>query len=234
VACFKDKSGERFGLLTVVSCAEGYKKTHWHCICDCGNKVVVPGSNIGRSTNSCGCLWKKAVKKEMIGKRFGHLIVVEEAQSKSYKGAKFAMYRCSCKCGGELVTFGMSLRNGDTVSCGCAYSDAGKKRKKPFEHHRADWQFRNKRRRAARLNAFHPYNKELFDLLEKEAYDLVTLRNNLTGVKWQVDHIVPLISKLVCGLHNEFNLRVITAMENNVKGNRYWPDMPAEVLACSN
>jgi len=41
-----------------------------------------------------------------------------------------------------------------------------------------------------------------------------------TRIQYQVDHIVPLISKVVCGLHCEDNLRVITAEENNAKKNR--------------
>lgn len=47
-----------------------------------------------------------------------------------------------------------------------------------------------------------------------------------TGIPHQVDHFVPLRSLLVCGLHCEANLRVITARENQSKANRYWPDMP--------
>lgn len=46
------------------------------------------------------------------------------------------------------------------------------------------------------------------------------------GEDVHVDHIVPLRSKLVCGLHVQTNLRLIGAGPNRVKGNRLWPDMP--------
>lgn len=59
-----------------------------------------------------------------------------------------------------------------------------------------------------------------------EAYDLAKLRTKAFGYKWSVDHIVPLKSKIVCGLHVENNLRVIPASMNSIKGNRVWPDMP--------
>ena len=40
-----------------------------------------------------------------------------------------------------------------------------------------------------------------------------------------VDHIVPLFSEKVCGLHVQDNLRCIPAKLNAYKQNRYWPDM---------
>lgn len=40
----------------------------------------------------------------------------------------------------------------------------------------------------------------------------------------EVDHIIPLKSKLVCGLHVEFNLRVVPMSENRRKSNKFNPE----------
>lgn len=60
----------------------------------------------------------------------------------------------------------------------------------------------------------------------EEAYALAKLRESVTGGRWHVDHIVPLKSDRVCGLHTDSNLRVIPAAENIRKRNLWWPDMP--------
>jgi len=59
-----------------------------------------------------------------------------------------------------------------------------------------------------------------------EYYETADGLGMLTGKWYNVDHIVPLQSPLVCGLHTEQNLQVITRQENNKKHNNVWPGMP--------
>jgi len=73
------------------------------------------------------------------------------------------------------------------------------------------------RRRAANYQAVAKWANNFFI---QEAYRLARLRSKLFGFKWHVDHIVPLRSPVVCGLHVETNLQVIPASANFSKGNR--------------
>lgn len=55
----------------------------------------------------------------------------------------------------------------------------------------------------------------------KEIYKKAVELTESTGVMHEVDHIVPISHKLVCGLHNEFNLQVLTKTENREKRNKF-------------
>jgi hypothetical protein len=95
----------------------------------------------------------------------------------------------------------------------------------------ADWSKRNapklnaaKAKRMADKKQATPKWANLFFI--EEIYDLARLRTKYSGVKHSVDHIVPMTSKLVQGLHVEHNLRVIRHTQNISKKNRWWPDMP--------
>ena len=54
----------------------------------------------------------------------------------------------------------------------------------------------------------------------KKLYIEAQRLTKLTGERYVVDHIVPLINDEVCGLHVPWNLRVITQDENLVKSNK--------------
>ena len=83
----------------------------------------------------------------------------------------------------------------------------------------------NAKRRAAKLQA-SPKWLTKFDLdYIKSIYIQAKELEKIDGIERNVDHIVPLKGKTVCGLHVPWNLQILTSIDNLKKSNK---------LDCSN
>ena len=65
------------------------------------------------------------IKLDLIGQRFGRLIVISKAPVQDRNGKKIAFWNCKCDCGKEISTQTHCLRRKKfpTKSCGCYKND---------------------------------------------------------------------------------------------------------------
>ena len=120
--------GNVYGRLTVIEEAGKNKenRTLWLCQCECGNKKIIPGTNLRKgTTKSCGCLSKDVFlqhvqerfeEKNLVGQRFGRLLVIEKTEKRQYGKV---IYKCQCDCGNICEVCSNSLVSNLTKSCGC-------------------------------------------------------------------------------------------------------------------
>lgn len=63
---------------------------------------------------------KLKIKKDLTGKKFGRLTVIEQAEDHVFlNGKKAAQWLCKCDCGNYITVLGNNLTRNHTRSCGC-------------------------------------------------------------------------------------------------------------------
>ena len=66
------------------------------------------------------CLNNYKLPKDIVGTRFGKLVVVSlDSYKQKGKKQRISFWYCKCDCGGEKVVCLQNLRRGHTKSCGC-------------------------------------------------------------------------------------------------------------------
>lgn len=121
----KDLTGHKFGKLTVIDMIYDYNdnksQTYCKCICECGNIIKRSANSLKRrsqsSLQSCGCAKNELANmksKNVVGKKFGRLFVIEE-----YPNAGNRKLKCICDCGNEVIKTKRDVISGHTQSCGC-------------------------------------------------------------------------------------------------------------------
>lgn len=101
------------------------------------------------------------------------------------------------------------------------------------------WKLNNKdknamheqKRRALKLNAIPSWFGEFDEFVLAEAFHLSSIRERVTNIKWQVDHLIPLQAKQACGLHCFNNIQVIPQKLNSFKLNKMIFTNPFEWIA---
>ncbi len=86
-------------------------------------------------------------------------------------------------------------------------------RRRYYAKHKAKARAKDAAREAAKAHRT-PWQTEFDRFAFEEAYALLPLRKEATGVEWHVDHMLPLRARTVSGLHVGNNIAVIPASVN--------------------
>ena len=110
-------------------------------------------------------------------------------------------------------------RYNDVAAYGAAWREQNKDRIKQYVKENAGLYAFHSACRRKKVKQATPTWAELDQI--KLLYEQAALLTLHTGVEHAVDHSIPIINNLVCGLHCVANLRVITRAENAAKSNKF-------------
>lgn len=109
-----DLIGRSFGTLKVSQkVISADRHAYWKGACTVCKQSFTKRTSDLRNGQGCPCQGTKPIN---LGDRFGYLKVDFLADTK--QGSRY--YKCTCSCGTGTVVREFELRNGKTISCGCA------------------------------------------------------------------------------------------------------------------
>lgn len=94
------------------------------------------------------------------------------------------------------------------------------KNREHYQENKEQYLEKSAKRRATKLRATPGWFSERDREVIREAYAEAKRLEELTGIPFHVDHIVPLQAELACGFHCADNIQILPAYENLSKGNR--------------
>ena len=211
---FIDITGQRFGKLIALEKLSYKDKQNiilYKCKCDCGAIIEARSTSLRYgSTASCGSAECRGVKKNIIGERFGKLVVIKESPYKSPHHLN-VYWECLCDCGNVSIVNGSNLRSGRTQSCGCLASKGELKINKILNANKIKYEsqktFNNCRFNSNRMARFDFYISEFNYLIEYDGkqhfepfgYDkdlnkfITTQEHDQFKNQWCKDNNIPLI-----------------------------------------
>lgn len=246
--------GDVFGRLTIVRKLKSDNGVIWLCQCSCGKQAEARTSVLNRTlkqggVSSCGCYHYLAKRREdgLYRCSVCHAWLAAECFSKSKWQA--AGLTSSCKsCQQEYREANREQRLATKRAYHHRTKDSFKDRRKEYRARTKDainarsarWRAQNPERRrevandwVKRNRVYGTYRATLRRAQQLQAtpawaeHDKIKLMYEKSSeLGFEVDHVVPLNSDLVCGLHCWANLQLLSKEENLKKSNRYWPDMP--------
>ena len=123
---FVDLTGQKFGLLTVLSretVVLPNGRPQWLCRCDCGVEKVFSSDYLKDKRTkipNCGHLREPKPKPEIKpGAKVGKLTIIKEADP-GIRGGK--QWLCKCDCGNDFIALDTALKGPSLRSCGCGHS----------------------------------------------------------------------------------------------------------------